>query len=135
MSFISDFKKFAIGGNLIDVAIAFVMGLAFNNVITSFTGGIISPLIGLITGKDLSQIKWILRPSTEVMDATGKVISGQPEIAMMTGTFIMAIIDFLIIAMICYSVIKYFLKKDPNATPDPTPTEQLLSEIRDSLNK
>ncbi len=135
MSLLKDFKTFALKGNLVDVAIAFVMGMAFNNVITTFTGGIVSPLIGLLTGKDLSDMKWIVRPSTEVKNAAGEVISGLPEIALMTGSFLMSIIDFVVIAFICYSIIKNILKKDPNATPDPTPTEQLLAEIRDSLKK
>ncbi len=135
MSMLRDFKTFALKGNLVDVAIAFVMGMAFNNVITTFTGGIVSPLIGLLTGKDLSSMQWIVRPSTEVKNAAGEVISGVPEIALQTGAFLMSIIDFVVIAFICYSIIKNVLKKDPNAAPDPTPTEQLLTEIRDNLKK
>lgn len=136
MGMISEFKKFAFKGNLVDVAIAFVMGLSFNKVITSFTGGIVSPLIGLITGKDFSTMKAVLRPSTEVKDATGAVVSGLPEVAMMYGALIMAIIDFIIIAFICFMIIKAVLKKDPNpAPPGPTKEEVLLTEIRDLLKK
>ncbi len=133
MSMFKEFKTFALKGNLVDVAIAFVMGLAFNNVITSFTGGIVSPLIGLLTGQDLSKVKWIVRQSTEVKNAAGEVISGTPEIALQTGAFLMALIDFFVIAFICYLIIRNVLKKDPNAAPDPTPTEELLTEIRDEL--
>ncbi len=134
-NFLQDFKAFALKGNLVDVAIAFVMGMAFNNVITSFTGGIVSPLIGLITGKDLSKMKWVVRQSTEVKNSVGEVVSGMPEIALQTGAFLMSVIDFVVIALICYNIIKRLLKKDPNATPDPTPTEQLLAEIRDNLKR
>lgn len=134
-NFVQDFKAFALKGNLVDVAIAFVMGAAFNGMITSFTGGIVSPLLGLIFGRDLSAVKWIIRPSTEVLDAAGKVTSGNPAIALETGAFFMAVINFLIVALICYAIIKNVLKKDPNAAPDPTPTEQLLAEIRDNLSK
>lgn len=132
---ISEFKKFAMKGSLVDVAIAFVMGMSFNKVITSFTGGIVSPLIGLITGKDFSTLKWILRPNTELKDTAGKVISGTPEIAMMYGALIMAIIDFIIIAFICFLIIKAILKKDPNAKSGPPAQEVLLTEIRDLLKK
>lgn len=132
---ISEFKKFAMGGSLIDVAIAFVMGMAFNKVITTFTGGIVSPLIGLITGKDFSKMKAILRESTEVKNEAGDVISGLSEISMMYGELIMAIIDFVIIAFICFMIIKSVMKKDPNATAGPSAQEVLLTEIRDALKK
>lgn len=136
MGMISEFKKFAFKGNLVDVAIAFVMGASFNALIKSFTGGIVSPLIGLITGKDLSKMKLVLRESTEVMNDAGEVVSGLSEIAMMYGAFIMAIIDFIIIAFICFLIIKAVLKKDPNPAPaGPTKEEVLLTEIRDLLKK
>lgn len=135
MSLLKDFKAFAMGGNLIDVAIAFVMGASFNKMITAFTGGIVSPLIGLITGKDFSALKLILREGTEELDAAGAVVSGMPEIAVMYGAFIMALVDFLIIAFICYMIIKNVLKKDPNATPPTPANEVLLTEIRDLLKK
>jgi large conductance mechanosensitive channel len=135
MGMISEFKKFAMGGSLVDVAIAFVMGMAFNKVITTFTGGIVSPLIGLITGKDFSTMKAVLRESTEVKDEAGAVISGLSEISMMYGELIMAIIDFIIIAFICFMIIKKVMKKDPNAVPPTPANEVLLAEIRDLLKK
>ncbi len=135
MGMISEFKKFAMKGSLVDVAIAFVMGMAFNKVITTFTGGIVSPLIGLITGKDFSKMKAVLRESSEVKNEAGEVISGLSEISMMYGELIMAIIDFIIIAFICFMIIKSVLKKDPNAKGGPPAQEVLLTEIRDLLKK
>ncbi len=133
---ISEFKKFAFKGNLVDVAIAFVMGASFNKLITSFTGGIVSPLIGLLTGKDFSDLKLVLRESTEQVDASGAVVSGLSEIALMYGSFIMAVFDFIIIAFICFMIIKQVLKKDPNPAPaGPTKDQELLMEIRDALKK
>ena len=61
MGMIKEFKEFALKGNLVDIAVAFVMGAAFNRVVTAFTGGLISPLIGMLTGKDLSQNKWVIK--------------------------------------------------------------------------
>lgn len=135
MGMISEFKSFAMKGSLVDVAIAFVMGMAFNKVITTFTSGIVSPLIGLITGKDFSKMKAILRESTEVKNEAGDVISGLSEISMMYGELIMAIIDFIIIAFICFMIIKKVMKKDPNAVAPTPANEVLLAEIRDLLKK
>lgn len=58
---IKEFKEFAMKGNLVDIAVAFVMGAAFKNVVTSFTSGIVSPLIGLIYGADFKNLKYILK--------------------------------------------------------------------------
>ncbi len=131
MSFIQDFKKFAIAGNLLQVAIAFVMGVAFNGVITSFVEGLVSPIIGIITGRDLSAMKYVYRP--ELKNAAGEIV--QTGIVFQYGLFIMALINFFTIALVCYMIIKNLMKKDPNAAPEPTPTETLLGEIRDALKR
>ena len=135
MGMMKEFKEFAMKGNLVDIAVAFVMGAAFNKVVTSFTGGLISPLIGLITGKDLSQNKWIIKE--EVKDAAGKVT--QPEVSLQWGFFLTAVIDFIIVAFVMFMIIKAInsLRKQeaPPAEP-PTPEDVLLlREIRDALKK
>ena len=61
MGMLKEFKDFAMKGNLIDIAVGFVMGAAFKQVVTSFTGGIVSPLIGLIFNTDLKDLKWIVK--------------------------------------------------------------------------
>jgi large conductance mechanosensitive channel len=135
MGMISEFKKFAMGGNLIDVAIAFVMGMAFNGVITAFTGGIVSPLLGYLLGVDLKGLKKVLRESVSTMNEAGVPVETVSEISVMYGAFIMALIDFIIIAFVCFMVIKSVLKKDPNAVPPTPANEVLLGEIRDLLKK
>ena len=131
---LKEFKEFAMKGNLVDIAVAFVMGAAFNRVVTSFTGGLISPLIGMITGKDLSQNKWVLQE--QIKDAAGNVT--QPEVALLWGAFLTAIIDFIIVAFVMFLIIKAInsLKKSEPVAAPPTPEEVvLLREIRDALKK
>jgi len=132
---IKEFKEFALKGNLVDIAVAFVMGAAFNRVVTAFTGGLISPLIGMLTGKDLSQNKWVIKE--QIKDAAGTVT--QPEVALLWGAFLTAIIDFIIVAFVMFLMIKAInsLKKnEPAPAPAPTPEDViLLREIRDALKK
>ena len=135
MGMLKEFREFAMKGNLVDIAVAFVMGAAFNRVVTSFTGCLISPLVGMLTGKDLSQNKWVLKE--QIKDAAGTVT--QPEVALLWGAFLTAIIDFIIVAFVMFLIIKAInsLKKnEPAAAPPPTPEEViLLREIRDALKK
>jgi len=132
---LKEFKDFAVKGNLVDIAVAFVMGAAFTRVVTAFTGGLIAPLVGMLTGKDLSQNKWILKD--EVKDAAGKIT--QPEVALQWGAFLTTVIDFIIVAFVMFLIIKAInsLKKnEPEAAPPPTPEDVLLlREIRDALKK
>ncbi len=130
-----EFKEFAMKGNLVDIAVAFVMGAAFSKVVTAFTGGLIAPLVGMITGKDLSQNKWIIKD--EVRDAAGKIV--QPEVALQWGAFVTTVIDFIIVAFVMFLIIKAIntlKKKEPEPPPLPTPEDVLLlREIRDALKK
>ena len=135
MGMLKEFKEFAMKGNLVDIAVAFVMGAAFNRVVTAFTGGLISPLVGMLTGKDLSQNKWVIKE--QIKDAAGTVT--QPEVALLWGAFLTAIIDFIIVAFVMFLIIKAInnLKKDePAPALPPTPEDViLLREIRDALKK
>ena len=135
MGMLKEFKEFAMKGNLVDIAVAFVMGAAFNRVVTAFTGGLISPLVGMLTGKDLSQNKWVIKE--QIKDAAGTVT--QPEVALLWGAFLTAIIDFIIVAFVMFLIIKAInsLKKsEPVPAPPPTPEDViLLREIRDALKK
>src|SRR5438876_11986059 len=72
MRMMKEFKEFAMKGNLVDIAVAFVMGAAFGKVITAFTEGMVAPLVGMLTGKDLNNNMWIIKSETK--DAAGKVI-------------------------------------------------------------
>ena len=135
MGMLKEFKEFAMKGNLVDIAVAFVMGAAFSRVVTAFTGGIVAPLVGMLTGKDLSQNKWVIKE--EIKDAAGVVT--QPEVAVLWGAFITAIIDFIIVAFVMFLIIKGInsLKKKEPPPPPAAITEDivLLREIRDALRK
>ena len=144
MSVVKEFKEFALRGNLIDTAVAFVMGASFGKLTSSFVEGIIMPLISLLTGSvNFNNLKIILKEGIpETKDATGKVIvKAVEEVAIKYGTFISTLIDFLIIAIVVFLVIKAInaMKKKEEAAPSPAPepsvTEKLLMEIRDSLKK
>jgi len=131
-----EFKDFALKGNLIDTAVAFVMGAAFGIVTTTFINGIFMPLVGLIFQVgDLSQAKIILKPA--ILDAAGKIAT--PESAILYGSFIGATINFLIIAFVMFLVIKSikpkYTEKPKEATPKISTTDALLMEIRDNLKK
>jgi large conductance mechanosensitive channel len=134
MGFIKEFKDFAMKGNLVDIAVAFVMGGAFGKVVTSFTEGIVSPLIGMIGGADLSKNMYELKPA--VLDAAGKIVT--EAVAVKWGDFVTAIINFIIVAFVMFLVIKAInsMKKKEEAAPaGPSSTDALLMEIRDSLKK
>ena len=123
-------------GNLVDIAVAFVMGAAFNKVVSSFTGGIVSPLIGLVFKSDFKDQKWILQEG--VADEAGNMTG---EVALMWGEFVTNLIDFIIVAFVMFLIIKVInrmKKKEEEAAPaaPPGPSDNdLLTEIRDLLKK
>jgi large conductance mechanosensitive channel len=135
MGMIKEFKEFAMKGNLVDIAVGFVMGAAFKSVVTSFTGGIVSPLIGLIFKSDFKHLKWIIEPG--VADESGKVTG---EVAVLYGDFLTNLIDFLIVAFVMFMIIKGINRLKKKEEPAPAPPkgpsqEELLAEIRDLLKK
>jgi large conductance mechanosensitive channel len=141
MGMLKEFKEFAMKGNLVDIAIAFVMGGAFGKVVTSFTEGLVAPLIGMLGGKDLSKNMIVLKKGVaEVKDTAGSVITeAQSEVALKWGAFLTAVIDFVIVAFVMFMIIKALnsmKKKEAAAAPPPTPEDVvLLREIRDALKK
>lgn len=136
MGMLKEFKAFAMKGNLVDIAVGFVMGAAFKQVVTSFTGGIVSPLIGLIFNADLKDLKYIVKDG--VADETGKVVG---EVAVLYGDFLTNVIDFIIVAFVMFLIVKGLnnLKKKEEPAPAPAPAgpsqEELLEQIRDLLAK
>lgn len=135
MGFIKEFKDFAMKGNLVDIAVGFVMGAAFNKVVSSFTGGIVSPLVGLLFKSDFNDLKYTIKEGT-VNDA-GEVVG---EITVLYGEFLTNVIDFLIVAFVMFMIVKGVnrMKKKEEPTPEAPkgPTqEELLAEIRDLLKK
>jgi len=135
MGMLKEFKDFAMKGNLVDIAVGFVMGAAFKSVVTSFTGGIVSPLIGLIFNSDLKELKYIAREG--VADEAGKIIG---EVAVLYGDFLTNVIDFVIVAFVMFLVVKGVNKMKKVEEPAPEAPkgpsqEDLLAEIRDLLSK
>lgn len=133
---LKEFKDFAMKGNLVDIAVAFVMGAAFNKVVASFTGGIVSPLVGLIFQSDFKSLKWVIKDG--VADDAGNIAG---EVAVLYGDFITNLIDFVIVAFVMFMLIKGITKmkkKEEAAAPAPPAgpsQEDLLTEIRDLLKK
>ena len=135
MSMLKEFKDFAMKGNLVDIAVGFVMGAAFNKVVSSFTGGIVSPLVGLIFKSDFKDLKYIMQEG--VANAEG-VVEG--EVAVYWGEFLTNVIDFVIVAFVMFMIVKAVNKmkapKEEAPAPPPGPSEiDLLKEIRDALKK
>ena len=142
MSFIKEFKEFAVRGNLVDTAVAFVMGASFGKIVSSFVDGIVMPLVGMLAGGvDFNQKKWVLKDAIpEVKDAAGKVVEKAVlEVSVKYGSFLTNLIDFMIVAFAVFLVIKAInkmKKKEEAPVPaGPSSTDQLLMEIRDSLKK
>jgi large conductance mechanosensitive channel len=132
MGIIKEFKEFAAKGNMVDLAVAVIIGGAFGKVITSLVNDVLMPPIGLLLGGvDFSNLKVILKA------AEGTV----PAVTLNYGVWINTIIDFLIVALVIFMIIKALnsLKKKeaeaPAAPPAPGKEEILLTEIRDLLAK
>lgn len=131
---LKEFKEFAMKGNIIDLAIAVIIGSAFGKIVTSLVNDIIMPLLGLLLGGlNVSALK-IQMPT--LWNVTGKTPA-----FLNYGNFLQAIIDFLIIAFSIFMALKFltsFKKKEVAATPkvvSPTKEEVLLGEIRDLLKE
>lgn len=129
MSLVSEFKEFAVKGNMIDMAVGIVIGAAFGKVVSSLVADILMPPLGLLIG-EISFSKLAVQIGT---NAAGKPV-------MLTyGMFVQAIVDFLLIALAIFFLVKVINKlKRPApavAPPPPTKSEALLGEIRDLLAK
>lgn len=133
-----EFKEFAMKGNLVDLAVGFILGGAFATVVKSLVGDVIMPPVGLaMGGVDFSQLTAVLKPAE--INAAGEVVS--EEVAIRYGNFINEIISFLIVAFAMFFIVKgmnELQKAEENAPEEPAepPKEQvLLEEIRDLLAK
>ena len=139
MGFLKEFKEFAIRGNLVDVAVAFVMGAAFGKIISSFVDGIVMPVISMLTGGvNFMEKKILLKAAIpEMKNADGTVVPAVAEVAIRYGAFITNVIDFILVAFAVFMVIKAInsMKKTEPETPPALQSseEKLLTEIRDLL--
>jgi len=126
---LQEFKKFAIKGNIMDMAVGIIIGVAFGKIVSSFVTDIIMPPIGiLLGGVDFSNLVITLKQATETAKA----------VTINYGVFINTVIDFIIIAFAIFIVVKQInrLKKKEEEKPaEPSEDILLLREIRDSLKK
>jgi large conductance mechanosensitive channel len=130
MSIVSEFKAFAVKGNVVDMAVGIIIGAAFGKIVSSFVGDVVMPPLGvLIGGVDFSDLAIVLKAAEG--DAAAVTLA--------YGKFIQSIIDFLIVAFAIFMGIKVLnkLKREEQAAPveppAPTKEQELLSEIRDLL--
>lgn len=138
MGLMKEYKDFISKGNVVDLAVAVVIGGAFGKIVASFVKDIIMPPIGMaIGGVDFADLKYQLKQA--VMDAQGEV--AEAAVSINYGSFLQTIIEFLIIGFSVFLVVKALnssKKKEeaaPAAPPAPSNEEVLLSEIRDLLKK
>lgn len=156
--YFKDFKDFISRGNVLDLAVGMIIGAAFTVIVKSMVNDILMPLIGNSTNSDISEWKHVLKPEVATIDAAGVKTVTEVEIAIRYGTFIQAIIDFLLIGLTLFIIIKVvttlvesgkrakekLAKKDAPVVEE-TPAEPvvvppseevvLLTEIRDALKK
>jgi large conductance mechanosensitive channel len=131
---LKEFREFAIKGNMIDLAIAFILGVAFSGLVQSIVNDLLMPLIGLVTGGiDFSQMYWQMTgPPAATLEA-----AREAGATIAYGNFITLAINFLIVAWVLFMIVKAMnrLKRQaPPAPPaEPTREEKLLTEIRDLL--
>nr|WP_314772920.1 large-conductance mechanosensitive channel protein MscL [uncultured Porphyromonas sp.] len=135
--FVQEFKEFALKGNVMDMAVGIIIGGAFGKIVSSLVNDIIMPPIGLITGSNFADAKAILRPAE--LAADGSVV--KEAIELNWGNFVQTTVDFFIIALSIFFIIKLmnsFRKKEEEAPAAPAPTPEdieLLREIRDELKR
>ena len=132
MKLFDEFKAFVMRGNVVDLAVGVIIGGAFGKIVTSLVNDIFMPIIGMILGN-------VNFTSLEIK--LGEPVEGAEQAAIRYGAFIQEIVNFLIIALCIFMVIKVINKMQkkkeeaPAPAPEPTKEEVLLTEIRDALNK
>lgn len=137
MSIAKDFKEFAMRGNVVDLAVAVIIGGAFGKIVASFVADVVMPPIGLlIGGVNFTDLKWVMK-GPEMVNGVKKA-----AVTLNYGNFLQVTLDFLIVAFVIFMVIKGLAslskkKEEVIVAPPPEPTkeEQLLIEIRDLLKK
>ncbi|WP_413736776.1 large-conductance mechanosensitive channel protein MscL [Sodalis sp. RH21] len=132
MSFLQEFRKFAMRGNVVDLAVGVIIGAAFGKIVSSLVANVIMPPLGLlIGGVDFRSFGWVLKPAQ----------GDTPAVVLQYGIFLQNIFDFLIVALAVFCVIKLINRfhrkqeEEPAAPPKPSAEETLLTEIRDLLKQ
>ena len=140
MKFVNDFKQFAMRGNVVDMAVGIIIGGAFGKIVSSAVSDVIMPVVGLLIGGiNFTDLKLTLHGAE--VNAAGEVVT--PAVELNYGNFIQASFDFLIIAFAIFCMIKLMAKftsrqkeeEKPAAPPAPSEEVQVLTQIRDLLQK
>ncbi|MCX7585890.1 large-conductance mechanosensitive channel protein MscL [Phenylobacterium sp. 58.2.17] len=130
MGIFSEFREFIARGNVIDLAVGVIIGASFNKIVDSLVNQVVMPPIGLLTGgMDFSKLEWVLRADDPATKASELV-------AIQYGAFINTLIQFLIVAWVVFLLIKgvnALRRQQEEAPAAPSPSEALLTEIRDLL--
>jgi large conductance mechanosensitive channel len=134
MGVAAEFREFIARGNVVDLAVGVVIGAAFGKIVTSLVEQVVMPPVGLLLGRvDFSNLEWVLVPEDPATEAVEKV-------AIQYGAFLNTVIQFLIVAAVVFLLVRTInrLRREQAAEPEaapsaPTPTEALLTEIRDEL--
>ena len=140
MSFLKEFREFAMKGNVIDLAVGVIIGAAFGKIVESLVGDIIMPLVGVVFGKlDFSNLYVVLGHKPPNVADTLVELKKASVPVLAYGNFITVAVNFVILAFIIFVMVKQInrLRKAPEAAPPPAPPEDivLLREIRDSLKR
>lgn len=132
MSFLKEFRKFAMRGNVVDMAVGIIIGAAFGKIVSSLVANVIMPPLGLLIGGiDFKQFSWVLKPAQ----------GDTPAVVMEYGIFLQNIFDFIIVAFAVFSIIKLINRmhrkeaEKPAEPPKPSAEETLLTEIRELLKQ
>ncbi len=138
MGMLSEFREFAVKGNVVDLAVGVVIGAAFGKIVSALVDGIVMPLVGMMLGGvDFGSLAVVLEPAV-VDAATGA--ETVPAVLLKYGMFIQTLVDFVIIAFVIFLAVKAInrMKRKEEAAPAPAaPSEEvvLLTEIRDALKR
>jgi large conductance mechanosensitive channel len=131
---LEDFKKFALRGNVVDLAVGVIIGAAFGAIVNSLVGDIIMPMVGAVTGGvDFSNY---FLPLSSKVTAVSLVEAKKQGAVLAWGSFITLALNFIIIAFVLFLVIRamnHMVKKEAEKPPAPSKSEELLTEIRDLL--
>lgn len=130
MSLVSEFKEFAIKGNVVDLAVGVIIGAAFGKIVSSFVGDVIMPPLGLLTGGvDFKELALTLKPA----------VGTNPAVLLKYGAFLQTVLDFFLVAIAIFTMVQIIGKlkrKEAVAaavSPEPPRQEVLLEQIRDAL--
>ncbi|MES1227601.1 MAG: large conductance mechanosensitive channel protein MscL [Armatimonadota bacterium] len=140
MKFVDEFKEFALKGNVFDLAVGVIIGGGFGKVVDSLVTDVIMPPIGLVIGKGFTDKYVLLKQGTDGLNSYASLEAAKKAGAVVFayGSFVTVVLNFLILALAVFAMVKIinrWRRTEAPAPAPPTPTEELLTEIRDELRK